>query len=44
MNADTLTKEQAAACAAKAAADPWHNRAHGMRCSSCMWFIQKGQR
>lgn len=24
------------------ALDPWANRSKGMRCVSCMWFVQKG--
>lgn len=22
--------------------DPWAHRSEGMRCSTCMWFVQKG--
>lgn len=24
--------------------DPWKNRVSGMRCKTCMWFVQKGEK
>lgn len=23
--------------------DPWKHRSQGMHCSSCMWFVEKGE-
>lgn len=38
----TAAAMEAVAADAIGAVDPWANRAQGMRCSTCIWFVKKG--